>query len=197
MAWPELSTDRLRLVPLDAEGMRLFVDDWPALLRRLGCAPAAPWATDRGTLDAAVRHRDAMLRRPEDTPWWTFWQVVLVRGAVAVGLVDFEGPPAPDGGVAVGCAVAPAYRGRGYAGEAVGALVAHALRQPAVRYVAAETDGANVPAHRLLERLGFRAGARVPGGMARHGAVGDLVVWRRDGPVRPPRGGQARTPRVG
>ena len=33
----ELRTDRLRLVPLDADGMRLFVKDWPALLVQSSC----------------------------------------------------------------------------------------------------------------------------------------------------------------
>ncbi|MGH7265767.1 MAG: GNAT family N-acetyltransferase [Candidatus Rokuibacteriota bacterium] len=192
----ELRTDRLRLVPLDAEGMRLFVADWPALQRRLGLTPSPAWMSDGATLDAARRHRDAMLRDPGDSMWWTFWQVVLASGAASVGLVDFKGPPGPEGGVTVGCALAPAYRGRGYATEAVGALVAHALRQPAVRRVAAETDGANVPAHRLLKRLGFTPGARVRAGMARHGETGKLVVWRLAKPAAPVRGRQGQAPRV-
>jgi ribosomal-protein-alanine N-acetyltransferase len=152
----ELRTDRLRLVPLDADGMGLFVDDWPALQRRLGLTPSPAWATDRDTLEAARRHRQEMRRDPDAWLWWTFWQVILVSSDVSIGLVDFKGPPAPDGGIAVGCVFAPTYWGRGYATEAVDALLAMTRRQPAVRYISAETDVTNVRAQRLLRNLGFR-----------------------------------------
>jgi RimJ/RimL family protein N-acetyltransferase len=146
----------LRLVPLDADGMRLFVKDWPALQRRLGLTPSLAWVTDHDTLEAARRHRREMRRHPDAWPWWTFWQVILVSDDVSIGLVDFKGPPAPDGGIAVGCAFTPSYWGRGYATEAVGALLARMRRQSAVRYIWAETDVTNVRAHRLLQNLGFR-----------------------------------------
>jgi [ribosomal protein S5]-alanine N-acetyltransferase len=179
----ELRTDRLRLVPLDADGMRLLVDEWPALQRRLGLTPSATWMTDRDTLEAARRHRQEMRRDPGTWLWWTFWQVILTSDHVSIGLVDFKGPPGPDGGVAVGCAVAPPYRGRGYATEAVRALLARALREPAVRYILAETDLTNVRAHRLLQTLGFRQGERGPAGPTPHGVSGDAWVWRLDKPA--------------
>jgi ribosomal-protein-alanine N-acetyltransferase len=180
----ELSTDRLRLVPLDADGMRLFVDEWPALQQRLGLTASPAWMTDRDTLAAARRHRQEMRRHPDAWLWWTFWQVVLVSDNVSIGLVDFKGPPGPDGGLAVGCAFAPTYWGRGYATEAVGALLARTLRQSAVRYILAETDVTNVRAHRLLQKLGFRSGERGPPGPTPHGVTGDALVWRFDKPAR-------------
>lgn len=79
----ELRTDRLRLVPLDADSMRLFVDEWPALQRRLGLTPSPAWMTDRDTLAAARRHRQEMRRHPDAWLWWTFWQVVLVSDDVS------------------------------------------------------------------------------------------------------------------
>jgi RimJ/RimL family protein N-acetyltransferase len=174
----ELRTDRLRLVPLDADGMRLFVDEWPALQRRLGLTPSAAWMTDRDTLEAARRHRQEMRRDPDAWLWWTFWQVVLGSDGVSIGLVDFKGPPGPDGDLAAGCAFAPTYWGRGYATEAVGALLAWALRQSAVRYILAVTDVTNVRAHRLLQKLGFRPGERGPASLTPHAGTGDALVWR-------------------
>jgi RimJ/RimL family protein N-acetyltransferase len=174
----ELRTERLRLVPLDAGGMQLFVNEWPALQRRLGASPSSAWMTDRETLDAARRHHEAMLRDPDAWLWWTFWQVVLVSDGVSIGLVDFKGPPRPDGGVAVGCALAPPYRSRGYATEAVGALLSWALRQPAVGHVTASTDAANVRAHRLLEKLGFLRVEPGPAGPTRDAGPGGALGWR-------------------
>ena len=76
MASRELRTERLRLVALDAEEMRLLVEDWPALQRRLGTKSCPAWITDPETLAAARRHRDRMLQDPDGWRWWTFWQVV-------------------------------------------------------------------------------------------------------------------------
>lgn len=179
----ELRTDRLRLVPLDADGMRLFMDEWHALQRRLGLTPSPAWTTDRDTLEAARRHRQEMRRNPDAWLWWTFWQVILASDDVSIGLVDFKGPPAPDGGIAVGCAFAPTYWGRGYATEAVGALLARTLRQSAVRYILAETDVTNVRAHRLLQKLGFLPGERGPASLTRDAGAGEALVWRLEKPA--------------
>jgi RimJ/RimL family protein N-acetyltransferase len=173
----------LRLVPLDVEGMCLFVDEWPALQRRLGLAPSPAWMTDRDTLVVARRHRQEMRRDPDAWLWWTFWQVILASDAVSIGLVDFNGPPGPDGGIAVGCAFAPTYWGCGYATEAVGAFLARALGQSAVRYILAETDVTNVRAHRLLQTLRFRPGKRGPVGPTSHSVTGEALVWQLDKPA--------------
>ena len=153
--------------------MGLFVDEWPALQRRLGVTPSPAWMTDRATLEAARRHRQEMRRDPDGWLWWTFWQVVLAEGDVSIGLVDFKGPPAPDGGIAVGCAFDPTYWGHGYATEAVGALLARALQLAAVRYIVADTDVTNVRAHRLLQKLGF-----IPAERAGASLTHQALMWR-------------------
>ena len=158
--------------------MRLFVEDWPALQRRLGAKPSPAWMTDRRTLEAVLQQRDGMLHEPDAWMWWTFWQVVLTSKGVSIGLVDFKGPPGPDGRIAVGFSFAPAFWDRGYATEAVGALVAWALRQSGVRSITADTNVTNVRSHRVLQKLGFAPAEHVAGGMVRHGDPGDLLVWR-------------------
>ena len=178
MSSRELRTERLRLVPLDAEEMRLLVEDWPALLRRLRAKPSPAWIADPETLAAARRHRDRMLQEPDAWTWWTFWQVVVARDGESVGLVDFKGPPGAEGGVAIGCSFAPAHWDRGYATEAVAPLVAWALDHSSVRFVTADTDATNFRAHRVLRKLGFVSRQTVAGGLSRHGAAGDLLAWR-------------------
>jgi len=143
---PELRTERLRLVPLDADEMRLLLENWPALQQRLHAKAHPTWMTERQTLGAARRHRDRMLREPEAWMWWTFWQVVLAREGESVGLVDFKGPPGPEGGVVIGCSFSPAHWDRGYATEAVASLLAWAFGHASVRFIAADTDVANLPA---------------------------------------------------
>jgi RimJ/RimL family protein N-acetyltransferase len=173
----DLRTERLRLVPLDAEEMRLLVEDWPALQHRLGARSAPAWITDGPTLSAARRHRDRMLQEPNAWLWWTFWQVLQAGDGQCVGLVDFKGPPGPGGGVTVGCAFAPAYWERGYATEAVAPVVGWALGHADVRFVAAETAADNLRAHRVLRKLGFVAAPRAADLRTRD-VAGDVLTWR-------------------
>jgi RimJ/RimL family protein N-acetyltransferase len=56
----------------------------------------------------------------------------------------------------VGYTIDPAHQGRGYATEAVGALVDRLFDRLRLHRVAATLDPANVASARLLERLGFR-----------------------------------------
>ncbi len=59
------------------------------------------------------------------------------------------------GDAEISYAIVPAYRGMGYGGEAVAALVGWVRAQPGVRRVVAEVDASNLPSRRLLQRLGF------------------------------------------
>ena len=61
----------------------------------------------------------------------------------------------------IGYTLAPAYQGRGLAGEAVGAVLDHLFRVRGLHKVSAECDARNVASAALLERLGFtREGLR-------------------------------------
>ena len=174
----ELRTERLRLVPLDTEEMRLLVEDWPALQRRLGAKPSPAWMTDGATRGAVLRHRDRMRRDPDAWLWWTFWQVALAPDGESVGLVDFKGPPSLDGGVAIGCSFVPAHWDRGYATEAVSRLVAWALGHSSVRFIDAETGAANLRAHHVLRKLGFGKVQGAPAAAAARPDVDAPVAWR-------------------
>jgi RimJ/RimL family protein N-acetyltransferase len=158
--------------------MRLLVEDWPALQRGLGATPSPAWMTDDATLGAAARHRDRMRRDPDAWLWWTFWQAVLAPSGESIGLVDFKGPPGPEGGVTIGCSFAPAHWDQGYATEAVKPLVRWALGHSSVRFVAAETDAANLRAHRVLRKLGFESAQRAAGELMARRDVVDLLAWR-------------------
>lgn len=80
---------------------------------------------------------------------------LIVRDGVVVGEIGWKGGPDPDGSVEIGYAVAPHYRGNGYATGAVIALVALARRRPDVRRVVAETAADNRASRRVLEKAGF------------------------------------------
>jgi RimJ/RimL family protein N-acetyltransferase len=61
----------------------------------------------------------------------------------------------------IGFTLAPAYQHRGYAGEAVRAVLDHLFRVRGLHKVSAEADARNAASARLLERVGFiREGLR-------------------------------------
>jgi RimJ/RimL family protein N-acetyltransferase len=113
------------------------------------------------TLDFAA---DFYRRNPQGAGWM-LWYVLraVLPGAVAagesrptaVGVCGFKGLPDEDGTVEIGYSVLPGHQRKGYASEAVAALVEWAFAHDEVRRVIAETFpdlGASV---RVLERNGF------------------------------------------
>ena len=160
-----IATPRLDLVPLDAR-MREAIRDG----RGEGRAWAQGYPTP-GDVEVA-----GLAAAPEP---WTQYAIVERSSGSTIGGVGFHRGPS-DGEVEIGYGIAPAARGRGYATEAVLALVDVARRQ-GLHAVVAETDDGNLPSERVLERSGF---ARV-----RH--VDGITQWKRalDGappPARPP-----------
>jgi ribosomal-protein-alanine N-acetyltransferase len=121
--------------------------------------PAAwpPDLYDRAAMEFARNY----LREDPDAVPWTFWYVLLREpGApvhTAIGICGFKGGPTPDGTVEIGYSVLNDYQRRGYASEAVAALVDIAFGQDEVRRVVAETLPDLLPSRRVLEKNGFRA----------------------------------------
>jgi RimJ/RimL family protein N-acetyltransferase len=56
----------------------------------------------------------------------------------------------------VGCTVATEHQGRGYATEALTAVVGHLLIRRGLHKVSAECDARNIASAALLRRVGFR-----------------------------------------
>ena len=150
MIQPALQTTRLELRPLPSAAARALPDDRETAARLLGTALAADWPQP-DLLDVLPMQASATQAEERFGVW-----VIIERGSTTVvGDVGFMGPPGEDGDVEIGYCVIPDRRGRGYAGEAVQALVAWALTQPGVGSVAARCDALNVPSIRVLERAGF------------------------------------------
>ena len=74
---------------------------------------------------------------------------------VLIGTIGYKGPPSPDGTVEVGYGIVNDHQRRGYASEAVRALVAHAFAVPEVHRVIAETLPELTPSIGVLRKCGF------------------------------------------
>ena len=96
---------------------------------------------------------DGCLSHPDQWEWYAMWMIELKDGT-HVGELCFKGIT-ENGVTEIGYGIAADYRGRGYATEAVSALVGWALEQPGVMCVMAETDVSNLASRSVLDKAGF------------------------------------------
>ena len=151
-----LVTERLllrRSCPGDAEGISTYRSD-PNVHRHQG------WErTDPGGIRTEI---EEMARRaPGEPGGWVQFSVEEHEGGRLVGdvgLCNVDGEP---GVVKVGYTIAPAFQGRGYATEAVGALVDYALAVLGADVVRAHASAENEPSLRVAEKVGMRLVERI------------------------------------
>jgi ribosomal-protein-alanine N-acetyltransferase len=119
-------------------------DDWPD-------------AHDRGFLKFRLRQ---MRERPETQEWFVY-AVVLPDGERAmIGHAGFHGPPGVNAikaadAVEIGYTIFAPYRRRGYASEAVQALLAWASSEHEIGHFVASIAPGNEPSLAIVRRLGF------------------------------------------
>jgi aminoglycoside 6'-N-acetyltransferase len=77
-------------------------------------------------------------------------------GDVAVGIHDDSRQ------ASIGYSIAPTHQGRGYATEAVTAVIDALFGEAGVHRITASIDPRNVASHRVLDKLGFRFEGRSP-----------------------------------
>jgi len=182
-----ITAARLTLVAATAALVRAEMDDLPRFFRLLQVQPSPDWPPE-DIREALPFFREQLETRPELAGWCS-WYWVSPRDPLAhrpacgparagrtgdpgvlVGAGGFTGPPV-DGIMEIGYHVLASYRRRGYATEAVDALVSWAFRHAGAKAVTADTGVGNTPSRRLLEKLGFT----LVGGGAGPGSVRYLL----------------------
>lgn len=151
-----IRTPRLRLVPQDAALATAEAVSYAAMAARLGADLPPAWppplmATMRG-------HYAAPLTADPHLTGWLLWYWLLRRAGqppLLIGMGGFRGKPRAGGSVEIGYAVVPAHQRRGYATEAVAALVGWAFQQDGVAQIVAETMPDLAASQRVLQKLGF------------------------------------------
>jgi RimJ/RimL family protein N-acetyltransferase len=146
----QILTKRLRLVQIDAVQARDLLEGRADSER--------PWM--RGyPIDGTLVAAEAFLRMVDagiDPGAYGMYQLVRQADSLVVGDIGFHAPPDSTGTVTVGYGLAAPARGKGYATEALQAVIEWALAQPEVRRVEADTAHGNVPSQRVMERAGMR-----------------------------------------
>lgn len=161
-----LRSERLDLVPLTHAVVEAALAD-RARLEVLLAAEVAPDWPDMNMLEVLSAEAEALRNDPGRALWR---RVLLTRSPRRViGSAGFSGLPDAQGRVEIGYGIAQAYQGRGYATEAVRALLRWAATQPGVRACTAACLADNLASSRVLEKVG----------MQRLFQVGDVIYWER------------------
>jgi len=159
-----IATARLELVPATFEHCSAEITD-PALLgEMLGAIVPDGWPPPLNDEHSQRYFLEALRDRPSAVGW-CMWYFVLRDGPrTAIGNGGFKGEPS-GGTVEIGYSVMPDHHRRGYASEAVDALVRWAFGDARVRRVIAETLPELVASIGVLRKTGFRPceGASEPG----------------------------------
>lgn len=145
----ELRTERLvlrRSQPRDAEAISAYRSD-PEVHRHQGWARTDP--------DHVRQEIEEMLRRTPGEPGWVQFTLETLSDTRLVGDVGLSPRVDEPGVVMVGYTIAPTEQGRGYATEAMQALVTYALDDLGADLVRAYADAENVASVRVAEKVGL------------------------------------------
>jgi RimJ/RimL family protein N-acetyltransferase len=147
-----ITTPRLKLVSLTPSLLRAVArGDLVEVERQLGAPVGASW--EEGV--PAERRLHQLAADPSEQPW-------LVRAVVAntpprvVGSVGFHAPPDDDGRVEIGYDIVASERRKGYAREAVQALLDQAWATGRARTCVASVRPDNAASLALIRAFGFR-----------------------------------------
>lgn len=150
--WPErIETERLTLLPIEREVMvRIHKGERPDIS---GYSPHPQWPLPILLEAFPVMANDLM-----DDPsllGWHAWCVVKKNEGIIIGDVGFKGPHDENGVIKTGYSMIPAYRGKGYAREAVEAMTRTVKDAQKVKSIIAEVLALNIPSIKLLRSLGW------------------------------------------
>jgi [ribosomal protein S5]-alanine N-acetyltransferase len=149
----EVSTPRLILVGADEASLRAELSSREALAVAIDAIVTAAWPPehhDRNVIEWVLGSLSTLA--PEDP--WRFFYMVLNSPRTLIGTCGFKGAPDGNACVEVGYSVLEQFRRRGFASEAVLALMSLAFARGASE-VAAETFPSLAPSLRVMQKCGM------------------------------------------
>ena len=149
-----IRTSRLQLVPISAAFAHALVDgDRSRASVIIGAAVGRWFAGDSAhVVQLAIAEAAAEPGMPQGGGRVAML-VERTGRRRAIGSVGFHGPPDERGRLEVGCRIDPAYRGRGYAGEAMTAMLEWAAVHLGITRFLVSVSSAEPPGPRLVAEL--------------------------------------------
>jgi [ribosomal protein S5]-alanine N-acetyltransferase len=151
-----IRSERLELIPATTDQLSAALESPSALGSALNARVPPTWPPEFLDPPALEFTRDRLAATPGEGEWWMYFLVLPdAEEGTLIGTAGYKGPPTEDGTVEVGYGIVTDHRRRGYASEAVRALVARAFRLPGVRRVIAETRPELTRSIGVLRKGGF------------------------------------------
>ena len=150
----QIDTPRLTIIPLTDNLLQLYIKADGLLEAELGLEPK-PRFIPSELAEAFDVDILPLVACSDNYLFSTIWTIVLKDENVMIGDLCFKGMPNCIGEIEIGYGTYDQFQGKGYMIEAINAITHWAFKQDGVRAVIAETDAANIPSHRVLEKCGF------------------------------------------
>ena len=149
-----LTTERLELIPATLELADADLHNRMEFSHQLNARVLDSWPPPPNDEDSMKRAVDFLRCDPCAAGWAVWYWVAKRHKPVVVGMGGFKGIPVA-GAVEVVYSLLPEFQRKGYATEAVAALLDWAFGHEGVVRVIAETPPEHKPSIRLLEKTGF------------------------------------------
>jgi ribosomal-protein-alanine N-acetyltransferase len=161
MSVPPIVSEHLELVSMSPDFVTAVIAGSHDEARHVeGIEIPAGWPNrhDEGFL---LLRRRQMVEDPSVQEWLVRAMVLREPGRPMVGHIGFHGPPGVNAArrehaVEMGYTVFEPFRRRGYASEAVEALLGWARQERGIRHFVASVAPSNEPSLAIIRRLGFR-----------------------------------------
>jgi [ribosomal protein S5]-alanine N-acetyltransferase len=166
----QLQTTRLYITPLTKEQLAFYTLTDCSLENSLEVKPIL--RTVPSFLADIINNKilPSVIDANENALYYTFWTIIDINENVMVADLCFKGPPNEKGEIEIGYGTYPAFEGKGFMTEAVGAMLIWAFAQPNVQIVTAQTAPANIASQKILTKNNF----------VKYGETTENILWRVD-----------------
>lgn len=148
-------TDRLELIPLTLEQLKLLRFEREALEKELNCTYRGE--PIEGFIQEYVEDQIRLLTaKPEIRMYYAFWLMLRKSDRTIIGSLAFKGFPDEHHEIEIGYGQSEEFCHHGYMSEAVAKMCEWGLAQEGVEHIIAETDVDGYASQRILERNGFK-----------------------------------------
>lgn len=150
-----IETERLYLIPLTADQLKLWIEDIASLEKELNCTYRAE-PVQGMFADILKGQYDITIKDEKNYLYHSFWFMIRKQDRVVVGSADFKGLPNTYGEVEIGYGLGKEFEHNGYMTEAVKAMCEWVMKQDLVRHINAETEIDGTASQNVLKRCGFK-----------------------------------------
>ena len=155
----ELTSQRLRLIPLNTRQLILFKKDRKSMQLALGLNPSDFDMDEdfaKEMVDAYDIWIDKSMANPDHYRWFTNWVIVHTELNQEIGGIGISGLPDENGEIITGYYIDNRFHNRGIATEALQMFLQWLWENPDLRTVVADTPLEHWASQKVLQKNGFQ-----------------------------------------